>query len=260
MTSIMVLILLHRWEQLRTTDRRGGKGELRYTAEFLPTLALPKPRPISQTPESSQEQNDTQTSSDDAGTKQQDEEELSVLDLHGSPIKYTPDGLVDMASYSSGVLRVKIHEVELPQRNYAYCQLVADALLPQWKSSKLKGRKLEFNETADVFIKEADISRIAIEVRPAIADEKDDRKFGYWVDNVKGIVRHIQNKRRSTGNEETLDDGKWFSLYGEGGGRIKLGFDYIPMSSFILNPDESIDSKCIPSINSAHCIDDYILF
>ncbi|CDS11701.1 hypothetical protein LRAMOSA03964 [Lichtheimia ramosa] len=234
---------IDQWEQLRTTDRRGGKGELRYTAEFLPTLALPKPRPVSPSSEPTQEQIDTQASSDDPDNKQHVEEELSILDLHGSPIKYTPDGMVDMASYSSGVLRVKIHEVELPQRGYAYCQLVADALLPQWKSSKLKGRKLQFNETADVFIKEADISRIAIEVRPAIADEKDDRKLGYWVDNVKGIIRHIQNKRRSTGNEKTLDDGIWYSLYGDVGGRIKLGFDYIPMSSFILNPDESIDNQ-----------------
>ena len=175
----------------------------------------------------------------------ENEPDLPLQDLHGGYIKYTPDDLIDLAAYSSGVLRIKIHEVEFSRHVYAYCQVVADSLLPQYKTARLKGRRLVFGEMTDVFIKETDISRVAIEVKPATSDEKDDTKLGYWIDGTKGIIRHIQNKRRTRqNNEEDISD--WFSLFGGGEtqGRIRLSFDYIPMSTFVLSPDESIDSKC----------------
>ncbi|KAI9488020.1 C2 domain-containing protein [Zychaea mexicana] len=220
--------VIDQWTMLRSADRRPGKGELRYRAEFHPTLTPGQ---------------DTENGLDQDGSG------LPLQDLHGSFIKYTPDDLVDLAAYSSGVLRIKIHEVEFSRHVYAYCQVVADALLPQYKTARLKGRKLSFNETTDVFIKEADISRLAIEVKPATSDEKDDTKIGYWIDGTKGIIRHIQNKRRGNQERGANDDGdnsEWFSLFGggtENPGRIRLSFDYIPMSSFILSPDESIDNQ-----------------
>ena len=174
----------------------------------------------------------------------ENEPDLPLQDLHGGYIKYTPDDLIDLAAYSSGVLRIKIHEVEFSRHVYAYCQVVADALLPQYKTARLKGCRLAFGEMTDVFIKETDISRVAIEVKPATSDEKDDTKLGYWIDGTKGIIRHIQNQKRARQNNEH-DVSDWFSLFGGGEtqGRIRLSFDYIPMSTFVLSPDESIDSK-----------------
>lgn len=239
-----------RWMQLRSADRRPGKGELRFTAEFHPTLLLPKTlqkRGRSRTADSSSSNITVQEERQEASQQQRREENdgKAVKDLHGAYVKYTPDDLVDLASYACGVLRIRIHEVQLPQFSYAYCQVIADSILPQYKTAKLKGQQLMFNEMADVFIKEADISRVAIEIKPAAVDEKEDYKLGYWIDTCKSIIRRIQNqKRRAGANRDAGGGGEWFSVFGAGdSARIRLSFDYIPMSSFMLNPDESIDSK-----------------
>ncbi|KAI9493901.1 C2 domain-containing protein [Zychaea mexicana] len=196
-----------------SSDRNTAKGELQYTAEFHPTLALPRRQA-----------------------------ELPTADLHGVPIRYTPDDIVDLSVYNSGVLTVKIHEVKMPTVSHAYCQILIDALMPQFQTQKLKGRTLTFNETGDAFVKEADFSRVAIEIKPADSDDKDDLKLGYWVDQVTNIVRRIQSNRRS-GNED--EEGEWFQLLGTTipGGWIRLSFDYTPLVNFTLNPDESLDNQ-----------------
>ncbi|KAI8138974.1 hypothetical protein BJV82DRAFT_628590 [Fennellomyces sp. T-0311] len=229
--------IIDQWTQLRSADRRPAKGELRYRAEFHPTLTLPKPR---LPPPKSGKESPASEKAETADVPE--EEDLPLQDLHGGYIKYTPDDLIDLAAYSCGVLRIKIHEVEFSRNVYAYCQVVADALLPQYKTARLKGRRLAFNEMADVFIKEADISRIAIEVKPTTSDDKDDAKLGYWMDATKGIIRHIQTCKRE---HDENNEGEWFSLFGggENPGRIRLSFDYIPMSTYVLSPDESIDNQ-----------------
>lgn len=216
---------IYRWVPLRSSDRKTTKGELRYSAEFYPSLALP---PSAQVPE---------------------------RDLHDCPIRRTPDDLVDLFAYNSGILTVKIHEVKLPHSSYAYCALIVDSLLPQFTTTKLKGRTLTFNETSDAFVKEADFSRVAIEVKPADATEKSDEKLGFWIGKVSDIVRQIQRKRRSKPlvvdeqdnqeNQETEDDGEWFQLLGTmgGPGRIRLSFDFVPLINFTLDPSESLDNQ-----------------
>ena len=168
--------------------------------------------------------------------------ELPTHDLHGVPVRYTPDDIVDLSVYNSGVLTVKIHEVKMPTVSNAYCQLLVDALMPQFQTQKMKGRTLTFNETGDAFVKEADFSRVAIEIKPAEADDKDDLKLGYWVDQVTNIIRRIQSNRRN-GNED--EEGEWFQLLGTTipGGWIRLSFDYTPLINFTLNPDESLDNQ-----------------
>lgn len=215
---------------MKSADRKSDKGELRYTAEFYPTLALPKPKD-----EEEEEENDNEE-------KTPVVEEPPINDLHNVPIRYTPDDLVDLMAYNSGVLKVKIHEVRLPSASTAYCQLLVDALMPQFQTAKMKGRTLAFNETGDAFVKEADFSRVAIEIKPEHADEKDDIKIGYWVEAVSSIVRRIQARRRSMEND---DEGEWFELLGTTlpGGQIRLSFDYIPLVNFTLNPDESLDNQ-----------------
>ncbi|KAI8099043.1 C2 domain-containing protein [Halteromyces radiatus] len=231
-----------RWYEavLPPTNKRVAKGELYYRTEFIPLLAIPQ-QPAN---------NDTN-------------ETLKLIppvkDLHGAYIKYTPDDLVDFSSYTSGVLRVKIHEVQLASPAYAYCQLAADSLLPQFKTTKLRGNNLAFNETGDVFIKEADFTRVGIEVRPVSMDEKDDRKLGHWVCPANTILRRIQQHRRRYQeskyhvNKEEDDhedgyewdhEGDWYDLLGtQGHGAIRLSFDFIPSADFVLNPDESLDNQ-----------------
>lgn len=238
-------------------DRRSGKGELRYTAEFYPTLALPKPRPALPTEDEEQQPGGpaSQPVTDVTLSSSVQVQTHAVKDLHDAYIKYTPDDLLDLACYACGVLRIKIHQVQLSRHAYAYCQVMADSLSPQYKTARLKGTDLHFGEMSDIFIKEADISRVAIEVKSALTDEKDEAKLGYWVDSTSSIVRYIQKKRRQQyqqtgdlaleGNEKE-DEGEWFNLFGaDGAARIRLSFNYIPMSAYELNPDESIDSKSL---------------
>lgn len=212
---------------------------MRFTAEFYPTLALPQPRVVTPAVDDSQGEDDS--AQIETTTVQND---LPIQDLHGAYIKYTPDNLIDLASYQCGVLRIKIHSVQLPKFAHAYCHVLADSLYPQYKTARAKGRELMFNEMSDVFIKEADVSRVAIEVRSAMADEKDDTKLGYWVDSLSSIVRYIQRQRRMQPDLKIEDDhGEWFELFGATEGRIRLSFDFVPMSNFELSPDESIGSK-----------------
>ncbi|KAG0171493.1 hypothetical protein DFQ28_001023 [Apophysomyces sp. BC1034] len=210
-------VKIDKWAPLKSVDRRTpAKGELRYTAEFFPTLTLPQMR--------------------------DEDEDLPLDDLHGVSIKYTPDDLVDLSAYNSGVLMVRIHEVKLDKSSNVYCQLLVDSLAPQFKTTKAKGKTLAFNEAGDAFIKEADFSRVAIEIKPANADDKDDTKLGHWVDATNSIIRRIQNLRRE--NKEEEDDGEWFELLGtDGPGWIRLSFDYTPLTNFTLNPDESLENQ-----------------
>ncbi|KAG2225823.1 hypothetical protein INT45_007067, partial [Circinella minor] len=235
------------WVVLKSSDRSTAKGELQYTAEFYPTLAVPKTEEEEKETDAVPdehgngiiEEEDSNFKTTDKETKQV---ELPTHDLHGVPIRYTPDDIVDLPTYNSGVLTVKIHEVKMPTVSNAYCQLLVDALMPQFQTQKMKGRTLAFNETGDAFVKEADFSRVAIEIKPADADDKDDLKLGYWVDQVTNIIRRIQSNTR---NDKEEEEGEWFQLLGTTvpGGWIRLSFDYTPLINFTLNPDESLDNQ-----------------
>ncbi|KAI8987617.1 C2 domain-containing protein [Mycotypha africana] len=202
-------------------NKRSTKGELHFSAEFFPVLTLPNT-------------NDTHNVATVSA--------MPLRGLHGSYIRYTPDDLVDLGSYNSGVLKIKIMDVQLSSTAYCYCQVIVDSLMPCYKTAKLRGFDLKFDEYADAFIKEADFSRIAIEVKPAHSTEKDIHKLGHWIDSGSAIIRRIMKRKRLGLADD--DEGTWFNLIGtDGPARIKLSFRYDPMESFVLNPDESLDNQ-----------------
>jgi hypothetical protein len=132
---------------------------------------------------------------------------------------------------------------------------MVDSLYAQFKTSAVNGRTLIFNETSDAFIKEADFSRLAIEIKPVDSDEKSDEKYGYWTTSASDIIRRIQHQERHKStiteggpqerDDDDDDDGEWFDLLdAQGGpGKIRLSFGYTPLMNFELNPDESLESK-----------------
>ncbi|KAI7902614.1 C2 domain-containing protein [Cokeromyces recurvatus] len=196
-------------------ERHSSKGALHYSAEFFPSEIR----------------------------------SLPLRGLHGTYIRYTPDDLIDLGSYNSGILKIRIYEVQLSSPAYCYCHVIVDSLMPLYKTAKLRGDSLQFDEYADAFIKEVDFSRIAIEVKPAHSDEKDIRKLGYWIDSGSSIIRRIMKHRR-LGLDPSDDEGTWFNLMGtDGPARIRLGFSYDPMANFVLNPDESLDNQGVLTVN-----------
>ncbi|GAA5802769.1 hypothetical protein HPULCUR_008244 [Helicostylum pulchrum] len=217
------------------------KGALVYTAEFYPTMTLPE--------------------------KPDDDEieynPMPIVDLHQLPVRYTPDDLIDLGSYSSGVLTVKIHEIKASQVYECYCQLMVDALKSQHKTETLKGRVLAFNETSDAFIKDAGFSRVAIEVKPVNKTEKDDDRLAYWYESSERIIRSIQKRARQKRLErgepldgssmlvhDDEDEGEWYDMINpvSGPAKIRLSFGYAPLLNYKVNPDESLENQGILTV------------
>lgn len=174
--------------------------------------------------------------------------EIPEKDLHGAYIKYTPDDIIDLRSYDSGVLTVKIHEIAFDKPTFAYAEVLIDSIQSQYRTTKLRGRNLEFNETTDAFVKESDFSKIAIQIKSGNAGEKDDDVMTYWVGQANDIIRQIQWKARAMRDEgkgySTVDDGQWYPLFGgeTGTGKIRLSFKFSPVLNFTLDPKESLES------------------
>ncbi|KAI9485598.1 MAG: C2 domain-containing protein [Benjaminiella poitrasii] len=247
---------LDRWERLRSVDRHSSKGSLHYSAEFFPIMALPhleannNPTTTASSTDLSNKNSSLSSISAISSTNIESEiPSLPLRGLHGAYIRYTPDDLVDLGSYNSGVLKIKIHEVQLSSPAYCYCQVIVDSLMPLYKTAKLRGDNLQFDECADAFIKEVDFSRIAIEIKPAHSDEKDIHKLGHWIDSGSAIIRRIMKHKR-LGLDDSDDEGIWFNLMGtDGPARIRLSFTYDPMVNFVLNPDESLDNQGVLTVN-----------
>lgn len=239
------------------------KGFLTYTAEFYPTMALA---------EMDNNEEEAASPSQDLSIAIPEKSELQIappkvalpkFDLHGLPIRYTPDQLIDLSCYGSGVLTVKVHEVKASQVYDCYCQVMVDSLTPQHKTDTLKGRMLTFNETTDAFIKDSGFSRVAIELKPSQKTEKDDDKLAYWYESSERLIREIQRRARekqlASGGKLNMsqillhtkeDEGEWYDLIAPVGGpaQIKLSFGYAPLLSYTVNPDESIENQGVLTV------------
>lgn len=243
------------------------KGTLSYSAEFYPTMALaPKPdedeedefdNTVPEPAVTSTEEKGTESVTIPANTKKE-WDPTPKYDLHHLPIRYTPDDLIDISSYSTGVLTVKIHEIKAAQVYECYCQLMVDSLSAQHKTNTLKGRTLAINEMSDAFIKDTGFSRVAIELKPVNKTEKDDDLLGYWYDSSERIIRNIQKRARQKRLESSepmngssilfhddKDEGEWFNLINPvgGPGKIRLSFGFVPLLNYKINPDESLENQ-----------------
>ena len=120
---------------------------------------------------------------------------------------------------------------------------------PQYRTTKLRGQHLEFNETTDAFVKESDFSRVAIQVKHGNAEEKDANVMAYWVGQANDIIRQIQFRNRQLRDQgqgpNTVDDGHWFPLLDceSGNGKIRLSFKFSPVLNFKLDARESLESE-----------------
>ncbi|KAI8643675.1 C2 domain-containing protein [Parasitella parasitica] len=237
------------------------RGYLTYSAEFYPTMAV---EDADQEEEAAPPQ-DMSVAVPDKPTAEitPKQDALPEFDLHGLPIRYTPDELIDLACYGSGVLTVKIHEVKASQVYDCYCQIMVDSLSPQHKTNTLKGRMLAFNEITDAFIKDSSFSRVAIELKPSDTTEKDDERLGYWYESSERLIRQVQKRARekqaANGGKFDMsqmllhadeDEGEWYNLISPAGGpaEIKLSFGYAPLLNYKVNPDESLENQGVLTV------------
>lgn len=254
-------VRIDKWAPLKSLDRTQVKGQIKFEAEFYPTLALAKDASIKDKENAVKEKAEAMATEAETRGEVSDvqaetdkmvaeiDAECPEKDLHGTYIKYTPDDIVDLRSYESGVLTVKIHEIAFNKPTFAYAEVLIDSIQSQYRTTKLRGSNLEFNETTDAFVKESDFSKVAIQIKPGSADEKDDDVMAYWVGQANDIIRQIQWRNRTLRDEgkgtNTVDDGQWFPLFGGDNvsGKIRLSFKFSPVIDFTLDPKESLENQ-----------------
>ncbi|KAI7907367.1 C2 domain-containing protein [Cokeromyces recurvatus] len=232
---------------LMNKERRTGRGRLDYEACFYPTLALAKQHEEEKIPpsEGNEEKATTTTTTEEetAVTANNSSSTQPEKDLHGEVIPYTEDNKLNMLSYTSGVLSVKIHEVNLPTKEKAVTEILLDANEPQFRTSPLKGTYLPFNECGDAFVKEMDFSRLIIRVRNSNTDYKDESRIGFWTSPVRNIVKSIQERQTSLDIEGEADVVEEYQLLDTNSGTLKVSFKFIPVVHFQLDPDESLENQ-----------------
>lgn len=230
---------------LTSLDRKKGRGTIKFTASFFPTLAL-----ATEDEKKKQEQNQHEEGSADSGEMSEPEliekpKELPEKDLHGELIKYkaisADKKVIDLSSYESGVLAVKMHSVTLNESSKAVVDLMLDSNDPQFSSIEQKGSRLEINETGTAFVKEMDFSKLIVRVRNVRDGDKDDKSLGRCTLEVRKIVeRLVKASEDESITEPVIEE---ISLLDSPGGKIRLSFSFIPAIKFKLDPAESLENQ-----------------
>lgn len=255
---LFLLNAIYRTVELMNHERKTGRGQLNYEASFFPTLALAHQATKEELEAKEKEKTEAAAAAAAAtvakDTKKKEEAPIiavpepvtptgpPLVDLHGEPIHYTEDKKINLLSYESGVLTVKIHEVSLSKSAKAVAEILVDSNDAQFRTSDIKGTKLTFNESGDAFVKEMDFSRIVVRVREA-KDDNEDNRVGFWTSRVQDIVKAIQNRPAPEEGEEVPDVVQEYKLLDCPGGVIRLSFKFVPVVQFKLDPSESLESK-----------------
>ncbi|CAO3622085.1 unnamed protein product [Mucor fragilis] len=234
---------------LTSLDRKKGRGTLKFSASFFPTLALAKEDEKKK--QDQQQQQQEEGGSADSGEMSEPEliekpKELPEKDLHGELIKYktlsADKKLIDLSSYESGVLAVKIHSVALNESSKAVVDLMLDSNDPQFSTVEQKGSRLEINETGTAFVKEMDFSKLTVRVRNMRGEgDKDDKSLGRCTLEVRKIVERLMKASEDDSiTEPVVED---IPLLDSPGGKIRLSFSFIPAIKFKLDPAESLENQ-----------------
>ncbi|CEI93658.1 hypothetical protein RMCBS344292_07889 [Rhizopus microsporus] len=255
--------------ELMTAERTKGRGTLRYSASFFPTLALAKE------PQQEKEQEATTADEEQSNGSQVSEEpemidkpkELPEKDLHQEIIRYKDDK-IDLIKYESGVLAVTVQSLSLPESTKVTVDLSLDSTYPQFRTLEHRDKHIEVNETGTLFVKELDFSKLLVRVRKVKEDEKDDKSnetgtlFVKELDFSKLLVRVRKVKEDEKDDKSilgrcTLEVRKIveqlmeqdepvtqeLSLLECPSGLIRLSFRYVPVVRFKLDPNESLENQ-----------------
>jgi Ca2+-dependent lipid-binding protein len=223
---------------------------LNFEASFFPTLALAKKATKEELEAKAKEEADAAVTDDEKKTKEETPAVETIVeptgppvqDLHGHMIRYTEDKKINLLSYESGVLTVKIHEVILPTRAHAVAEVLVDSNDAQFRTTDLNGNVLTFQESGDAFVKEMDFSRLVIRIRDAKSKNENER-LGFWTSRVQDTVKSIQNRPITEEGQQETDDIQEYNLLDCPGGKIRVSFKFLPVVQFKLDPSESLESR-----------------
>ncbi|ORX61723.1 hypothetical protein DM01DRAFT_32143 [Hesseltinella vesiculosa] len=173
-----------RWVCLCNDQRKPGKGSLHYVASFHPTLALAIANQKEGEPLDS-------TAPLTAAINRPDK------DVHGATVRYAgaSTDVVDLPSYGSGIISIKIHEANIPGRSgRGVAELFVDSNDAQYRTIPQSGPRFVFNEAADAFIKELDFSNV--EVRLSKADQKrSEAVHCHWSMSASQITKIVMEQK-----------------------------------------------------------------
>ncbi|KAG0830248.1 hypothetical protein G6F16_007650 [Rhizopus arrhizus] len=223
--------------ELLSLERKKGRGSLRYTASFFPTLALAKEQDQEPTPavvDEEQQSNGSQVSEEPEMIDKP--KEIPEKDLHGEVIKYK-DEKIDLLAYDSGVLAVTVKSLVLPDSSSVVIDLCLDSNDPQFSTFEQKGSQMDIKETGTFFVKELDFSKLIVRVRKAREDEWEEKAIlGRSNLEIRKIVKRLMEQDGPQVEEE-------ISLMEHAGIKVRLSFNYIPTIQFKLDPSESLENQ-----------------
>ncbi|RUP50358.1 hypothetical protein BC936DRAFT_139503 [Jimgerdemannia flammicorona] len=234
---------IDKWAPLLSVDGKSSKGELHYEASFFPTLKLAR----EETKREQEEEIKGETPNTSIGVQNEDGiRRPPGIDIRGEAIKMAADGSVDLAAYESGVFAVTIHEAIFGKRVSVFAEILLDSNDAQFKTVLSKGTQLTFEETGDAFVKELDFSRVVIRLRHH-REMEEDGIIGEWASKVKDLVREYaeqQVEELKRGGSATAAQGQWYQLQNsEISGKLRLSFQYTPVTKFKLDPSESMENQ-----------------
>ncbi|KAI8968003.1 C2 domain-containing protein [Mycotypha africana] len=242
--------MVDRVADLVSRDRKKGRGTIKYTASFYPTLALAQRDGNG----SKKTLSNQKAAEDESGGSQFSEEpelvekprEMPERDLHNELIQYKtlPNNskVVDYSAYESGVLVVKVHSVTLTEPQRVVVELLLDSNYPQFSTIEQKGAYLDINETGTVFIKEMDFSKLLVRVRNAKDADKDEKICGRCTLDARNIIERLMKYAEDeTISEPVIEEVPL--LESNGGGKVCVSFNFIPVIRFKLDPAESLENQ-----------------
>ncbi|KAI8372518.1 C2 domain-containing protein [Choanephora cucurbitarum] len=243
---------VQRQVDLVSLERKKGRGTLKYSASFFPTLALAKEDEAKKNEQQQEEDTNNSQASEEPELIEKPKE-LPEKDLHGEPIKYktvSDKKQIDLLAYESGVLAVTMHSLTLPESQRAVVDLMLDSNFAQYTSVEQKGSRFEINETGTAFVKEMEFSKLIVKVRNVRDGDNDDKYIGRYTIGVRSIVqRLVEAAANQDGNnkEPIIEE---YSLLECNGGKISLSFNFIPVVQFKLDPAESLENQGILTVTA----------
>ncbi|KAI9299061.1 hypothetical protein K502DRAFT_322489 [Neoconidiobolus thromboides FSU 785] len=141
-------------------------------------------------------------------------------------------------NYSSGIIKVKLHEVKDLQSKtkiYGLITLNGNFRSPILRTLVKKSNlNQSWGESGEGFVKETQVDMLNVEIKQS--KENEDKTIASWNGRIKDILESIKNNQFNNDKNNEDKNTFWYNL--DCPGQIKLSFEFIP-SNYIIDESES---------------------